>query len=73
MSGASTQVRGGLYQDLLGNVRRGDWNIGVLGDVADVKGSGVTVLPQSDLDSKCAIYLPIFKALVGARGIPPTS
>ncbi|KAF2127653.1 alpha/beta-hydrolase [Dothidotthia symphoricarpi CBS 119687] len=71
LSGASEQVRGGLLTDQTAGVVPGDWNVGVLGDVGRVKGSGVTVLPQSDLDFKCSLYRPVYEAIVGSAGMPP--
>lgn len=45
-------------------VLQGDWNLGVLGDVGEVKGSGVTVLPQSVADGRCALFAPVYEALL---------
>ncbi|KAH7093540.1 Carboxylesterase [Paraphoma chrysanthemicola] len=70
--GANEQVRGGLLISANGTVVAGDWNLGVLGDVGRVRGSGVTVLPQSQLDTRCALYRPIFDAVVGRAGLPPS-
>ncbi|KAI4621207.1 uncharacterized protein J4E87_006835 [Alternaria ethzedia] len=69
--GAYDFVAGGVYQDQNATVVEGDWNLGVLGDVGGVRGSGVTVLPQSDLDYRCSLFRPIFEANVGPQGIPP--
>lgn len=71
--GASEQVLGGLFQNQNGTVLKGDWNLGVLGDVGKVRGSGVTVLPQSGIDYRCSLFRPIFEAVVGAQGMPPSS
>ncbi|CAN9222284.1 unnamed protein product [Alternaria alternata] len=68
--GAYDLVMGGLYQDQNATVTEGDWSLGVLGDVRNVRGSGVTVLPQSSLDYRCSLFRPIFEAIVGAQGIP---
>jgi carboxylesterase type B len=68
--GAYDLVMGGLYQDQNATVIEGDWSLGVLGDVGNVRGSGVTVLPQSGLDYRCSLFRPIFEAIVGAQGIP---
>ncbi|KAF2029590.1 alpha/beta-hydrolase, partial [Setomelanomma holmii] len=69
--GAYEQVNGGLLLSNNGTVVQGDWNLGVLGDVARARGSGVTVLPQSQLDYRCGLYRPIFEAVVGKEGLPP--
>jgi acetylcholinesterase len=70
--GASDLVSGGLYLDQNAAVVTGDWNLGILGDVGNVRGSGVTVFPQSALDYRCGLFRPIYEALVGAEGIPPS-
>lgn len=73
LQGAYDQVRGGILRDQNSTVLAGDWNLGVFGDVGNVRGSGVTVLPQSQLDYRCSILRPIYEAVVGAAGIPPSS
>jgi len=70
--GAYDFVAGGVYQDQNATAVEGYWNLGVLGDVGGVRGSGVTVLPQSDLDYRCSLFRPIFEANVGPQGIPPS-
>jgi hypothetical protein len=72
LSGAYNQVTDGLYYGSSGNVTTGDWNLGVLGDVGNVRGGGVTVLPQSQVDYRCNLYRPIYQALVGTAGMPPS-
>ncbi|KAH0282341.1 alpha/beta-hydrolase [Aureobasidium namibiae CBS 147.97] len=47
-----------------GSVLQEDWDLGVLGDVGNVHGSGVTVLPQSAVDGKCALFAPVYKAIM---------
>lgn len=68
--GISEQVRGGLLMDADENVVQGDWNLGVIGDVGRVRGSGVTVLPQSELDYRCNLFRPLYEAVVGSAGMP---
>jgi acetylcholinesterase len=68
LSGAYGQVVDGLYYDNSSHVTTGDWSLGVLGNVGDVRGGGVTVLPQSKLDYRCDLYKPIFQAIVGTAG-----
>jgi acetylcholinesterase len=70
LAGASDLVAGGVYQDQNGTVVEGDWNLAVLGDVGDVRGSGAIVVRQSDVDFRCSLYRPIYEALVGAEGMP---
>ncbi|KAF1834105.1 alpha/beta-hydrolase [Decorospora gaudefroyi] len=72
LEGAYDYVPGGVYKDLNGSIVEGDWNLGVLGDVEDVQGGGVAVLPQSELDYRCSLFRPIFEANVGAEGMPPS-
>ncbi|UPX15672.1 uncharacterized protein EKO05_0006113 [Ascochyta rabiei] len=72
LSGAYDQAVSGLYYGSNGNVTTGDWNLGVLGDVGKVKGGGVTMLPQSQVDYRCNLYKPIYQAIVGTAGIPPS-
>jgi hypothetical protein len=72
LQGAYDQVRGGIFRNQNASVVTGDWNLGVLGDVGNVRGSGVTVLPQSQFDYRCGLYQPIFEAVVGRAGIPPS-
>ncbi|KAJ4350897.1 hypothetical protein N0V95_004345 [Ascochyta clinopodiicola] len=73
LSGAYDQTVDGLYYGSGGNVTTGDWNLGVLGDVGKVKGGGVTMMPQSQLDYRCNLYKPVYEAIVGTAGIPPSS
>ena len=69
--GAYEQTRGGLYQDGNASVVRGDWSVGVFGDVGNVRGSGITVLSQADIDFRCALFKPVYEAAVGKEGMPP--
>ena len=68
-TGAYDQIPGGVYFD--SNLTSGSWNMGVLGDVGDVRGGGVTVLPQTLLDFRCSLFRPIFEAVTGSAGMPP--
>jgi hypothetical protein len=69
LTGAYDQVSGGVYFG--SNLTSGDWNMAVLGDVGDVRGGGVTVLPQTQLDYRCSLFSPIFEAMLGSAGMPP--
>jgi len=40
-----------------------DLDLGVLGDVGNVKSGGVTVVRQSDVDRRCALFRPVYEAL----------
>ena len=73
LSGAYDQVVDGLYYSSDGNATAGEWNLGVLGDVGNVRTGAVTVLPQSKLDFRCNLYKPIYQAIVGMSGIPTFS
>ncbi|KAI5274839.1 alpha/beta-hydrolase [Aureobasidium subglaciale] len=64
LSTASDGLLGGVLTDSYGGVEQGAWDLGVLGDVGGVKGSGVTVLPQSAVDGNCALFLPLYEAIV---------
>ncbi|THZ89003.1 alpha/beta-hydrolase [Aureobasidium pullulans] len=55
---------GGVLTSSNETVLQGQWNLGVLGDVGEVKGSGVTVLPQSIADGRCALFAPVYEALL---------
>ncbi|KAH6632903.1 Alpha/Beta hydrolase protein [Boeremia exigua] len=71
LSGAYDQVPDGIYYGGSGNVTAGTWNVGVLGDIGRVKGGGVTLLPQSQLDYRCSLFNPLYQAVVGSAGMPP--
>jgi hypothetical protein len=43
----------------------------VLGDVGEVRGSGVTVLPQRELDARCELFRPLYEAIGGKDAIAP--
>ena len=70
--GAYDQVVDGIYYDGGGNVTAGAWDLGVLGDVGRVRGAGVTVLPQTQLDYRCSLWKPLYQANVGSAGMPPS-
>ncbi len=71
MYGAYDSMVGGMYQDGNASVIKGDWSLAVLGDVGSVRGSGATVIEQSDVDFRCALLRPIYEAVVGAGAFPP--
>jgi hypothetical protein len=70
LTGPYDQTPGGLYFG--STLTSGDWNMGVIGDVGNVLGGGVTVLPQSRLDYRCNLFRPIFEAVTGSAGMPPS-
>jgi carboxylesterase type B len=72
LEGAYDEVEGGVLTMGNGSLIEGDWSLGVLGDVGDVKGSGVTVLPQSAVDARCELFRPLFEAIGGEGAIPPS-
>ncbi|CAD0027308.1 unnamed protein product, partial [Aureobasidium pullulans] len=57
-------VLGGVFTSSNETVLQGEWSLGVLGDVGEVKGSGVTVLAQSVADGRCALFAPVYEALL---------
>jgi carboxylesterase type B len=63
--GAEGRVLVGAYEEV------GDWGLGVLGDVGEVRGSGVTVLPQRELDARCELFRPLYEAIGGKDAIAP--
>jgi carboxylesterase type B len=67
--GAYEQVSGGVLTMENGSVVEGDWSLGVLGDVGNVRGSGVTVLPQREVDARCELFRPLYEAIGGADAI----
>lgn len=64
LSTASDGLPGGILMGLNGTVQQGDWDLAVLGDVGDVRGSGVTVLPQSAVDGRCGLWVPVYEAIL---------
>lgn len=71
LAGAYDEEKGGVLRMENGSEVRGDWNLGVIGDVGDVRGSGVTVLPQREFDGKCELFRPMYESTVGKDGMPP--
>lgn len=71
LTGTNDLITGGLLIDSNTTVVRGDWNLGVFGDIGAAKSAGVTVLPQSQFDSRCALFRPLYEAVVGKEGMPP--
>jgi carboxylesterase type B len=69
--GAYEQVTGGVLTTGNGSAIEGDWSLGVLGDVGSVRGSGVTVLPQKQLDARCELFRPLYEAIGGKDAIAP--
>jgi carboxylesterase type B len=70
LEGAYDETAGGLLSMGNGSALKGDWSLGVLGDVGDVKGSGVTVLPQSALDARCELFRPLYQTIGGVDAFP---
>jgi carboxylesterase type B len=71
LEGAYGEVGGGVLNMGNGSVARGDWNLGVIGDVGSARGSGVTVLSQRDFDKKCELFRPMYESIVGKDGMLP--
>ncbi|KAG9582865.1 alpha/beta-hydrolase, partial [Aureobasidium melanogenum] len=66
LSTASDGLPGGILTGPNGTVQQGAWDLGVLGDVGSVRGSGVTVLPQSVVDGRCGLFVPVYEAILKA-------
>lgn len=64
LSGGTKGVAGGVLASADGSVVPGTWDLAVLGNVGDVLGSGVTVIPQSAVDGKCALFAPVYEAVL---------
>jgi carboxylesterase type B len=60
--GAEQVVVGGVYQDASGEAVDGTWNTGLFGNRDNALSSGVTVIDQSEVDSRCALFEPIYEA-----------
>lgn len=71
LSGTKDRVSGGLLLDRNMTIQTGDWNLAVFGDVGDVRGSGITVLPQSEFDARCSLFRSMFEDVMGLDGMPP--
>lgn len=54
--GINTTQVGGVYTDAKGGVSTGAWDLGVFGNQGDGLGSGITVIDQSMVDSKCPLF-----------------
>lgn len=70
LSGTKDRVSGGLLLDRNMTIQTGDWNLAVFGDVGDVRGSGITVLPQSEFDARCSLFRSMFEDVMGLDGMP---
>ncbi|KAJ9630417.1 hypothetical protein H2203_000937 [Taxawa tesnikishii (nom. ined.)] len=57
--------------DQAANVLNGTWDVGLLGNRKDALSSGVTVIPQEEVDYKCALFAPYYQAILQA-GSPPS-
>ena len=44
-----------------------DQDLGVLGNVGNQNGSGVTVISESEVDYRCNIYKPLYAAVSGVQ------
>jgi acetylcholinesterase len=66
LSTASDGLPGGILIGSNGTVQEGDWDLAVLGNVGSVRGSGVTVLPQSVVDGRCGLWVPVYEAILQA-------
>lgn len=60
-----TEVGGG-YTDADGNIIKGNWDLGVFGNRHDAFSSGVTVVDQSEVDYRCALFPKVFLTVAPA-------
>jgi hypothetical protein len=70
LMGAYDEGVGGVLVTGNGSEISGEWSLGILGDVGEVKGSGVTVVRQSDVDTRCELFRELYVAVVGEEGMP---
>jgi hypothetical protein len=70
-SGAEGPILLGTNTTILGSVLEnenttqvfdGEWNLGAFGNVGNIRGSGVTILPQSQVDYRCHLFKPLYDA-----------
>jgi hypothetical protein len=60
---------GGVLTAANGSAVTGEWNLGVLGDVGEAKGSGVTVVRAGEVDGKCELFREMYVSTVGEEGM----
>lgn len=67
--GAYTPELGGVYLNDEGEVLEGRFNLGVFGDAGgSYRSAGVTVIDESEVDARCALFEPIIQAAFAAAG-----
>ncbi|KAK6431437.1 hypothetical protein LTR95_012405 [Oleoguttula sp. CCFEE 5521] len=65
LEGATQAALGGMYTEGSGDVVDGSFDLGLFGNRGDAQGSGVTVVDQIEADSRCGVFVPVYKALTG--------
>lgn len=61
--GAYDYQIGGVYTDAQGNVLEGAWDLGLFGNRGDAMASGITVIPQQEVDYRCGFWVPVYEAV----------
>ena len=65
LDGANGTTIDGLLGNGMGKLTSGSFDLGVLGTVDNVLSAGVTVIPQSDVDQRCGVWIPLYEYLTG--------
>ncbi|SMR46709.1 unnamed protein product [Zymoseptoria tritici ST99CH_1E4] len=66
--GSADVGMGGMYIDGMGMPTQGAYDLAVLGNRHNVLSSGVTVIDQSEVDYRCAIFEPAYAAILSGAG-----
>lgn len=62
--GAHDVGMGGTYIDEYGRSVEGAYDLAVLGNRHNILSSGVTMIDQEEVDSRCGLFLPIYEAIM---------
>ncbi|KAH7132542.1 Carboxylesterase family-domain-containing protein [Dendryphion nanum] len=73
LSGIYDQTKGGVYRSANSSLLRGTFDLAVLGDVGNVKGSGATIVDSKTLDWRCGIWREVYEKYAGKDAMPPGS
>lgn len=58
--GTDSNATGGILTDSTGATESGSFDLGVWGNRGNVLGSGITVIAQSEVDSRCQVFNEIY-------------
>lgn len=64
--GAYELALGGYYTGPAGTALNGSWDLGVLGNAGNEFSSGVTVIPQAELDYRCPLFEEVYEVILAA-------